>query len=93
MDATASHKPNLATARQLASLKIVSRLLAHELHAQSSSKSITLSKDEVVEIQTCVDLFIEEASRRPGAPQTYAASGLPSAAMVVDAPLAIARGN
>jgi hypothetical protein len=50
--------------RQLASLKVVSRLLSHELHAQSSSKTVTLSRDEVFELQTCIDLFIEEASRR-----------------------------
>ena len=49
--------------RQLATLKIVSRLLSHELHAQSSSKSITLSKDEVNEIQTTIDLFIEQVGR------------------------------
>ena len=52
--------------RQLASLKIVSRLLAHELHSQQGSKQVTLSRDEVSEIQTCVDLFIEEVSRRQG---------------------------
>ncbi len=50
--------------RQLASLKLVSRLLSHELHAQSSSKTLTLSRDEVVEIQTVIDLFIEDSSRR-----------------------------
>lgn len=50
--------------RQLAGLKVVSRLLSHELHAQSSSKTVTLSRDEVFELQTCIDLFIEEASRR-----------------------------
>jgi hypothetical protein len=84
MEAIATPKTALATARQLASLKIVSRLLAHELHAQSSSKTITLSKDEVVEIQTCIDLYIEEASRRQG--------GAP-ALTTVEAPLAVARGN
>jgi len=50
--------------RQLSMLKIVSRLLSHELHAQQSSKSLTLSRDEVYELQTCVDLFIEDVSRR-----------------------------
>jgi len=52
--------------RQLASLKILSRLLAHELHAQQGAKQLTLSRDEVIEIQTCLDLFIEEVSRRQG---------------------------
>jgi hypothetical protein len=52
--------------RQLASLKILSRLLAHELHSQQGSKQLTLSRDEVLEIQTCLDLYIEEVSRRQG---------------------------
>ena len=62
--------------RQLANLKIVSRLLAHELHAQATTKTVTLSRDEVVELQTCVDLYIEEATRRmhPSAASTTAAS-------------------
>jgi hypothetical protein len=50
--------------RQLASLKVVSRLMSHELHAQSSSKTVTLSRDEVYELQTCIDLFIEDCTRR-----------------------------
>lgn len=45
--------------RELAHLKILSRLLGHELHAQNGSR-ITLSRDEVTEIRTCLDLFIEE---------------------------------
>jgi hypothetical protein len=53
--------------RQLASLKVLSRLLGHELHVQGGSKTIQLSREEVVEIQTTVDLFIEEISRRQGA--------------------------
>jgi len=48
--------------RQVAHLKIVSRLLSHELHAQNSPR-ITLSRDEVQEIQTSIDLFIEEVQR------------------------------
>ena len=50
--------------RQLSTLKVVSRLLSHELHVQSSSKTVTLSRDEVFELQTCIDLFIEDAARR-----------------------------
>jgi hypothetical protein len=46
-------------------LKLVSRLFAHELHAQQNSKTVTLSRDEVVEMHTVLDLFIEEVSRRP----------------------------
>ncbi len=61
--------------RQLAHLKVVSRLLGHELHSQGGSKSITLSREQVAEIQTTLDLFIEEASRRQGAP-SYGGGGL-----------------
>lgn len=50
--------------RQLASLKVLSRLIGHELHGQTSSRSITLSREEVIEIQTTIDLFIEEITRR-----------------------------
>ena len=60
--------------RQLASLKILSRLLAHELHSQQGSKQLTLSRDEVLEIQTCLDLYIEEVSRRQGQVAGVAAS-------------------
>jgi hypothetical protein len=66
MESITNPKVSAPTARQLASLKIVSRLLAHELHAQTTSKQISLSKDEVIEIQTCIDLYIEEATRRQG---------------------------
>lgn len=48
--------------RQLAHLKIVSRLLAHELHAQNAPR-ITLSREQVLEIQTSIDLYIEEVMR------------------------------
>ncbi|MDZ4772570.1 MAG: hypothetical protein SGI72_05490 [Planctomycetota bacterium] len=52
--------------RQLTILKILSRLLSHELHAQGSAKTIQLSRDEVLEIQTTLDLYIEEAVRKAG---------------------------
>lgn len=52
--------------RQLAHLKIISRLLGHELHAQSSPR-LTLSREEILEIQTSIDLFIEESMRGKGA--------------------------
>jgi hypothetical protein len=71
-------------ARQLAMLKIVSRLLSHELHAQATNKSITLSRDEVIELQTCIDLFIEEVGRRSSGPGTMS---------VVEPPLVGARNN
>jgi len=48
--------------RHLAHLKILSRLMGHELHAQTGSR-IALSRDELVEMQTSLDLFIEEMSR------------------------------
>jgi hypothetical protein len=66
MEPTSPAKAQAQTQRSLASLKIVSRLLSHELHAQSSSKTLTLSRDAVVEIQTVIDVFIEEAARRQG---------------------------
>jgi hypothetical protein len=52
--------------RQLANLKLLSRLIGHELHAQSGAKVITLSREEVEEIQTTIDLFIEEVGARSG---------------------------
>jgi len=62
--------------RQLAPLKMVSRLLGHEMHAQGASKTISLSREEVGEIRTTIDLFIEEASRRPGSAGGPPGSGL-----------------
>ncbi len=62
-----------ALQRHLATLKLVSRLLGHELHAQSGAKAIALSREEVVEIQTTIDLYIEEATRKgatAAAPET-----------------------
>jgi len=66
MEALSQTKFASQLGRQLASLKILSRLLAHELHAQQGSKQVTLSRDEVGEIQTCLDLYIEEVARRQG---------------------------
>lgn len=66
MDVQSSNKGQNPIVRQLASLKVLSRLLGHELHAQGGSKTVTLSRDEVIEIQTTVDLFIEEIVRRVG---------------------------
>ncbi len=58
--------------RTLAHLKIVSRLLGHELHAQNAPR-LTFSRDEIGEIQASIDLFIEDAmrsARGAGAGQT-----------------------
>jgi len=74
MDIQSPSKTQNPTVRQLASLKIVSRLLGHELHAQATAKTIQLSRDEVVEIQTTLDLFIEDISRRHGGATTQPAS-------------------
>jgi hypothetical protein len=63
MDLSSQARPGSVLQRQLASLKLVSRLLGHELHSQSNAKSITLSRESVLEIQTSLDLFIEEVSR------------------------------
>jgi hypothetical protein len=48
--------------RSLAQLKILSRLLGHELHAQNAPR-LTFSRDEVVEIQTSLDIYIEETMK------------------------------
>ena len=45
--------------RHLAHLKVLSRLLGHELHAQGSAKQVTFSRDQVMENKTSLDLFIE----------------------------------
>jgi len=60
------HKHGSHIERHLAQLKLVSRLLGHELHSQGGSKAIALSRDQVTEMQTALDLFIEEASKRLG---------------------------
>lgn len=48
--------------RKLAHLKILSRLLGHELHGQTGSR-ITLSREEVLEVRTTLDLLIEDIMR------------------------------
>lgn len=48
--------------RTLSHLKIISRLLGHELHAQNAPR-LTFSREEIFEIQTSIDLFIEEAQK------------------------------
>ena len=48
--------------RQLSHLKIISRLLGHELHNQTSPR-ITLSRETVLEIQASLDLYIEEVMK------------------------------
>jgi ribosome-binding factor A len=58
---TTANQPNRLE-RALAHLKIISRLLGHELHAQNAPR-LTFSRDEIVEIQTSVDLYIEDAMR------------------------------
>jgi hypothetical protein len=54
-----SSQPNRQE-RQLAHLKILSRLLGHELHSQNAPR-LSFSREEVLEMQTAIDLFIEEA--------------------------------
>jgi len=44
--------------RELSNLKILSRLLGHELHAQTGAR-LTMSREQVIEMQTSLDLFIE----------------------------------
>ena len=80
-----SSKPSNPILRQLASLKVLSRLLGHELHAQAATKTVALSRDEVLEIQTTIDLYIEDVSRRHS--QAPSAGGVAS----VEAPLSATR--
>ncbi|NOT28895.1 MAG: hypothetical protein HOP15_00440 [Planctomycetes bacterium] len=58
---TTANQPNRLE-RTLAHLKIVSRLLGHELHAQNAPR-LSFSREEIGEIQTSIDLFIEEAMK------------------------------
>ena len=88
MDRTRTTAGNQPTRfeRTLAQLKIVSRLLGHELHAQNAPR-LTLSREEVFEIQSSIDLFIEDALRSTrGAPTA-------PAAREVDIPTVEARVN
>lgn len=82
MEAQSSSKAQTHIVRQLASLKLLSRLLGHELHAQGSSKTITLTREEVSEIQATIDLFIEEISRRQGQTSSFTATGAPETHLV-----------
>lgn len=59
-----THKHGTHLERHLAQLKLVSRLLGHELHSQGGSKAIALSREQVIEMQVALDLFIEEAAKR-----------------------------
>ena len=95
MEALSQSKLTVQVQRQLANLKIVTRLLAHELHSQSTSKAITLTRDEVQEIQTCLELFIEELSRRNGGgmgSMTTDVSALPNASGATSGPALMAVG-
>ena len=85
MDANSKYSNSLT--RHLSTLKLVSRLLGHELHSQGGAKSITLSRDEVVEMQTSLDIYIEEVSRggRSGG------TGMAAMAAAVDTELVPAR--
>jgi len=58
MDMSSKSASTARIDRELAHLKILSRLLGHEMHAQSGQR-ILLSRDSVEEIQTSLDLFIE----------------------------------
>jgi len=93
MDIQSQSKAVNPVVRQLASLKVLSRLLGHELHAQGGSKTIQLSREEVVGVQTTVDLFIEEISRRQGAGSSPGAMGSGGAASAVGEPQLVTARN
>ena len=52
--------------RHLSPLKLVSRLLGHEMHVQGNVKAVSFTREQVLEIQSSIDLLIEEAARRVG---------------------------
>jgi hypothetical protein len=62
MEALISNTAATHLEKHLSHLKIISRLLGHELHAQSGPR-LTLSREEITEVQTSLDLFIEEMVR------------------------------
>ena len=64
MDANSKYTNSLT--RHLTTLKLVSRLLGHEMHVQTNAKAVSLTREQVLEIQSSIDLFIEEAGRRVG---------------------------
>ncbi len=83
MDMTSKSSKNVRIDRELAHLKILSRLLGHEMHSQTGSR-ITLSRDSVEEIQTSIDLFIESVhgSRSKAAPSVASVETTPVASRV-----------
>lgn len=81
------HKHGTHLERHLAQLKLVSRLLGHELHSQGGSKAIALSRNQVLEMQTALDLFIDEASKRlTGRAGGYGASAPASGPAALEVP-------
>ncbi len=60
MDISSKATSSARIDRELAHLKIISRLLGHEMHSQNGQR-ILLSRESVQEIQTSIDLFIEAA--------------------------------
>ena len=79
MDLHTNKKYGAHLERQLANLKLISRLLAHELHSQGGAKSITLSREEVTEVKPTLDLFIEEIGRRQAGGTHIPGSEIPTA--------------
>jgi hypothetical protein len=68
--ATAASSLHSTLERHLSHVKLISRLIGHELHAQSNQR-VVVSRDELSEIQASLDLFIEEMSKhRASAPLT-----------------------
>jgi len=82
MDASNQNRTPTTLQRHLSNLKLVSRLLGHELHSQSNAKAISLSRDAVQEIQTTLDLFIEEVTRGQGSFGSGTGAAAPTTRMV-----------
>ncbi len=57
--------------RRLSQLKVLARLLAHEIEVAGSERNISLDKDLAQSILTTLELFIEDAEgAKKGAPLT-----------------------
>ena len=74
---TAQEVASSRSQRELANLKLLSRLLGHELHAQNGPR-ISMSRAEVTEVQTAIDLYIEAAQGLGGSRKSVSAPPIPA---------------
>jgi len=74
---TAQESTASRSERELANLKILSRLLGHELHSQNGPR-ISMSRAEVTELQIAIDLYIEAAQGLRGTRKAAPAPPIPA---------------